>query len=83
MTQVNLSRKQKQTCRHRKQIHSYQRGKKGGRIKQEYGIKETHPLHIKQTTNKDLLHSTGNHMQHLVITYNGKESEKEYRYKYI
>ena len=30
--------------------------------------------------NKDLLDSTGNHICYLVITYNGKESEKEYVY---
>ena len=28
--------------------------------------------------NKDLLYSTGNYIQYLVITYSGKESEKEY-----
>ena len=32
--------------------------------------------------NKDLLHSTGSHIQYLVITYNEKESEKEYAYIY-
>ena len=37
-------------------------------------------LYIKQITNKDLLHSTGNYAQYLVVTYNGKESEKEYVY---
>ena len=26
-------------------------------------------------TNKDLLYSTGNHIQYLIITYNGKESK--------
>ena len=35
-------------------------------------------LYIKQITKKDLLYSTGNYTQYLVITYNGKESEKEY-----
>ena len=30
--------------------------------------------------NKDLLYSTGNYIQYLVIIYNGKESEKEYTY---
>ena len=30
--------------------------------------------------NKVLLYSTGNYIQYLVITYNGKESEKEYMY---
>ena len=28
--------------------------------------------------NKDLLYSTGNYIQYLVVTYNAKESEKEY-----
>ena len=31
---------------------------------------------IYEINNKDLLHSTGNYIQYLVITYNGKESEK-------
>ena len=29
---------------------------------------------------KDLIYSTGNDMQRFVITYHGKESEKEYLY---
>ena len=33
--------------------------------------------------NKDLMYSTGNYIQYLVITYNGKESGKEYLYLYI
>ena len=32
---------------------------------------------------KQLLYSTGNYTQYLVITYNGKESEKEYIYYII
>ena len=39
-------------------------------------------LHIKWINNKDLLYSTGNYTQYLVITYDGKESEKEYTYMY-
>ena len=35
-------------------------------------------LYIKQVNNKDLLYSTGNYIQYLVITYNGKEFDKEY-----
>ena len=31
--------------------------------------------YIKQIDNKDLLYSTGNYTQYLVINYNGKESE--------
>ena len=37
-------------------------------------------LYIKQINSKVLLNSTGNYIQYLVITYNGKESEKEYIY---
>ena len=45
-------------------------------------------LYIKQI-NKDLLQSTGNSAQHLVLTYNGKESKNDLYiyslniYKYI
>ena len=35
---------------------------------------------IYKTDNKDLLYSTGNCIEYLVITYNRKESEKEYKY---
>ena len=35
-------------------------------------------LHVKEISNKDLLYSTGTSTQYLIITYNGKESEKEY-----
>ena len=38
-------------------------------------------LYIKYITNKDLLYGTGNYTQYLVVTYNGKESKKEYEYK--
>ena len=33
-----------------------------------------------QANNRDLLYSTGTYSQYLVITYKGKESEKEYTY---
>ena len=32
---------------------------------------------IFKINNKDLLYSTGNYIQFLVIAYNGKESEKD------
>ena len=35
---------------------------------------------MKEINKKDLLYSTGNYSQYLIITYNGKDSEKEYRY---
>ena len=47
------------------------------------------PINIHITINvykldnqQDLLYSTGNYIQYLVITYNGKESEKEFIYTY-
>jgi len=51
-----------------------------GQINQEFGIKTCTLLYIKQVNYKDLLYSTENYTQHLVITYNGKETEKEYMY---
>ena len=78
---MNLFTKQKYTHRHRKQTYGYQRGNTG-RINQEFGIYMYTLLYIKQITKKDLLYSTGNYTQYLVITYNGKESEKEFIYIY-
>ena len=52
-------------------------------INLEFGIKRHPSLYTKQITNKDLLNTTGKHIQHLVITYHGKETEKEHIYMYI
>ena len=73
---MKLYTKQKQTHRHRKQTYGYQRGRGEG-VTQEYGINRYKQLYLKQISNKDLLYSTGNYIQYLVITYNGKEFEKE------
>ena len=51
-------------------LHAAQRGRKNLKIKKKK----------KKITNKDLLYSTGNYTQYFVITYKGKESEKEYIY---
>ena len=48
----------------------------GGGINQEVGISIYTLLHIKQI-NKDLLYRIGSSTQYSVITYMGKESEKE------
>ena len=40
-------------------------------------------LDIKYTINKDLSYSTGNSAQYSVITYTGKESEKEWTCGYV
>ena len=37
-------------------------------------------LYIKEITNKDLLHSTGNSIQYCVMTYMGKGSKKYWIY---
>ena len=46
-----------------------------GRGGLEIGDQQIRLLYIKQINNKDLLHSTRNYIQYLVIIYNGKESE--------
>ena len=46
-------------------------------LKKCYGINKYTLLYTKWITNKDLLYSTGNYTQYSVITYKGKESEKE------
>ena len=37
-------------------------------------------LYIKQITSKELLYGTGDYFHYSVITYKGKESEKEWLY---
>ena len=49
--------------------------KKWGRDKLELGIKIYTQLYMKYITNKDLLYSTENYTQYLVIIYNRKESK--------
>ena len=73
---MHLYTKQKQTHRHRKLMVT--QGEKGGGINQEYRIKRYKLLYIKQISNKDLLYSTWNYIQYLLITYNGKQSENIY-----
>ena len=70
----DLFTRQKET--HRKQTYGYQRGMRGQRAKnQEFEINIYTLLYINQVNNKDLLSSTGNYIQYLIIIYNGKESE--------
>ena len=51
-------------------------GKTGKGINKDFGNNIYTQLYINQITNKDLLYSTGNDIQYLVITYNLKESKK-------
>ena len=57
---------------------SVTKGKKGGGgINQEFQMSRYKLLYIKKINDKDLLYSTGNYIQYLVIKYNGKKSEME------
>ena len=53
------------------------KGERKGGINYEVGNQHIHTKYIKQE-NKDLIYSTGNYTQYLVITYEGKKAEKEY-----
>ena len=82
MVQMNLFTKQKQSQRHRKQTYSYWGEKREG-INQEVGIDMFTLLNIKWITDKDLLYSTGNATQYLVMMYMGKQFLKEWIYVYV
>ena len=53
------------------------KGIRAGGIDWEFGIDMCTLLYIKQISVRNLLCSAGNCIWYLVITYNGKESEKE------
>ena len=76
---MNLSTKQKCSCRCRKQTYGYPGIRGGGEINQEIEI----TTYTKQTTNKDLLYTTGKSAQYSLMTYMGKESKKEWTYVYV
>ena len=73
---MNSFTKQKNNSQTQKKKHKKQlmvtKGKWVGGINQEFGINRYKLLYIKQISNKDLLYNTGNYIQYIVITYNGK-----------
>ena len=73
---MNLFAKQKQAYRYKNKLYGYHREKGGGK-NLKLGINRYMLLYKKQITNKDPLYSTGDYIKYLVITYDGKESEKE------
>ena len=73
---MNLFSKQKQTHRHREETDGCQWGEVGGVMDWEIGLSRCKILHTERMDNKVLLYSTENYIQYLVITYNGKKSEK-------
>ena len=48
-----------------------------------WGLGDANHYMSNELNKKVLLYSTGNYIQYLMITYNGKESEKEYIYIFI
>ena len=80
---MNLSMKEKHTYRPREQIRGCQWGRGlGDWMDWEFRISRSKPLHTGWINNKVLLYSRGNSIQCLMVTYNGKESEKEYIYSF-
>ena len=76
MVQMNLSAKQKLRHRRREQTYGCQGGKRGGGgMNWEVGTDIYTLLCIKQVTNENLLHSTGNYSM-LRSDLNGKEIQK-------
>ena len=55
-------------------------GSNGEGIVRKFGIDMYTLLYLNCIINKDLLNSTGNSIQYSLITYMGKESEKEWRF---
>ena len=53
------------------------KGEKGqGKMAWIFGVSKCKPVYIEQINNKVLLYSTGNYIQFLVISNNGKEYKK-------
>ena len=73
---MNLFTKQKQTHRHQKYLRT-PKGKRRLGIMDILGVwaEQIHTTMYKIEKNKDLLCSTGNCIQHPIITYMRKESE--------
>ena len=46
-----------------------------GETNQKFGVNRYKILYVKQIINKDLLYSTRDCVQYLIITYNGMQSE--------
>ena len=59
------------------------KGERGRRDKLGVWDSNIHTTIYKIDNQQGPLYSPGNYIQYLVITYNGKESKKEYIYMYI
>ena len=76
MKHVGTSLKGKKGAATQKTNLQSPKGKCKGEINQEFGTNRYTPLYIKYINSKILLYSTGNYIQYLAITYNGKGSVK-------
>ena len=76
MIQMNLFTKRKRTHRHKKQTYGYLRGKDGNKPGVQDQQIQTTIYKIDKQQGPTVQHR--NYVQYLVITYNGKEYEKEY-----
>ena len=71
MAQMSLSTKQKQTHKHARL--EVAKGKGGGSgMDWEFGVNRCKLLHLEWTSNKVLLHSTGNYSQSSGIDHDGR-----------
>ena len=59
------------------------KGERGVGRNWEIGVDIFTLLHVKQINNEDLLYSTANSAQYSVMTYMGKESEKEWIHLHV
>ena len=80
---MNLSTKQKQSYKCRKQTYGYQGVRDEGGIKWEVGIDMYTVLYVKLITNKDLPYSTGNSAQYSVMVPICEKNLKKSGYMYI
>ena len=70
---MNLSTKQKQTQRQKKNRLVIAKGESWGRMMNwEFGVSRCKRLHLERITNKILLYNTGNRIQSPGIDYDGK-----------
>ena len=74
---MNLPIKQKQIHRHREQICGCPGGGRGSRMDWEFGVSRCKLLHLKWISNEDLLYSTGDYIQSLVIEHDRRQNEKK------
>ena len=82
MTQLNLSKKQKQNQGPREETGGCQGDGLWERVELGVWDQQTQTGIQKKDKQKVLRYSTGNYIQYPVINCNGKEYEKEYIYMY-